>query len=328
MQKPSTKRLARVAAMMVLALTAPRAALAGSEQAQLPGDRAYPESIAATADGTLYVSSFASGGVFRIMPGGKAEQWIAPGAFDTRSTFGVLVDPDRKLLWVCSNDISALGVPGPGNATGSRVAGFDLESGEGKISLPFPGSGNLCNDMAIGSDGSLYVTNSAKPQILRWLPGAEQLEVFVENATFNQPTEKGSAGLDGIAFGADGNLYVNTFSNGDFFRVDVKDGAAGKVTKLSTSRPLKFPDGLRPTGAQTFIMAEGGGTLDRVSVSGDKVDVESFKEGLLGPTSVALVGDTVWAPEGQLSHLFDAKSGPPKLPFHVVAAAAPDGVGH
>ena len=37
---------------------------------ELPGDRAYPESIAA-ADGTLYVCSLASGGIWRIMPGRK-----------------------------------------------------------------------------------------------------------------------------------------------------------------------------------------------------------------------------------------------------------------
>ena len=59
----------------------------------LSGDRAYPESIAAAADGTIYVSSLASGGISRIKPGSAtAEVWIAPGTYDTRSTFGVLVD--------------------------------------------------------------------------------------------------------------------------------------------------------------------------------------------------------------------------------------------
>ena len=133
----------------------------------LSGDRAYPESIAAATDGTLYVSSLASGGIWRIKPGAAmAEAWIAPGMHDTRSTFGVLVDDEKGVLWVCSNDVSALGVPGPGTATGSNLKAFDLISGEGKMSVPFPGSGNICNDMAIGADGALYATNSLKPQIL------------------------------------------------------------------------------------------------------------------------------------------------------------------
>jgi sugar lactone lactonase YvrE len=287
----------------------------------LSGDRAYPESIAAATDGTLYVSSLASGGIWRIKPGAAmAEAWIAPGMYNTRSTFGVLVDGEKGVLWVCSNDVSALGVPGPGAATGSNLKAFDLISGEGKMSVPFPGSGNICNDMAIGADGALYATNSLKPQILRLKPGATSLEVFVESSVFEQP--KDGAGLDGIAFGADGNLYVNTYANGGFFRVDVKDGVAGSVKKLAPSRALKFPDALRPTGGQLFVMAEGGGTLDRVTIDGDAVQVETVRGGLAGPTGVALVGNTLWAPEGQLSHLFDAKAGPPSLPFQVVGVPA------
>ena len=115
---------------------------------------------------------------------------------------------------------------------------------------------------------------------------------------------------------------MNTYTNGGFFRIDVKDGAAGSVTKLSPSRALKFPDALRPTGGQSFVMAEGGGTLDRVTIDGDAVQVETVREGLAGPTGVALVGNTLWAPEGQLSHLFDAKAGPPGLPFEVVGVPA------
>src|SRR5262245_41060685 len=93
---------------------------------ELPGERAYPESISAASDGTLYVSSLASGGVSRIKPGAtKAEEWIKPGAFDSRTTFGVLVDEKTGVLWVCSNDISAIGVPGPGSATGSHLKSFD-----------------------------------------------------------------------------------------------------------------------------------------------------------------------------------------------------------
>jgi len=293
------------------------AALAGDlKTIDLPGDRAYPESVAATSDGTLYVSSFASGGIFRIKAGtSEAEAWIKPGAFETRSTFGVLADEKAGLLWACSNDISGLGVPGPGSATGSHVKGFDLATGEGKISLALPAPA-LCNDMAVGADGSLYVANSFAPQILRLAPGATKLEVWLESASFEQP--KGGAGLDGIAFGGDGNLYVNTYDPGGFFRVDVKDGAPGAVTKLKTSRALKYPDGLRPTGGQTFIMAEGGGTLDRVTIKGDAVEVETLKDGLAGPTSVAIVGGVLWAPEGQLNHLFDATAGPPKLPFRLI----------
>jgi sugar lactone lactonase YvrE len=292
-----------------------------AKQVVLPGDRAYPESISATGDGTLYVSSIASGGVLRIKPGAdSAEQWIAPGADGTRSTLGVLVDESKGQLWVCTNDLSGQGITVPGSAQGSNLVAFDLASGKSKASVPFPGTGNFCNDAAVGPDGAVYVTNSLKPQILRLKPGAAQLDVYIESVDFEQPKE--GPGLDGIAFGGDGNLYVNNFTNGSFFRVDVKDGGAGKVTKLAPSRALKFPDGLRPTGGLAFVMAEGGGTLDRLTVNGDAVDIHTVSEGFAGPTGVALVGDTLWGSEGQLPHLFDPKAGPPNLPFRVVGVPA------
>jgi sugar lactone lactonase YvrE len=159
--------------------------------------------------------------------------------------------------------------------------------------------------MVVGPDGSLYVTNSLAPQILKLKPGSDQLEVWLESSDFEQPPQ-GAPGLDGIAFGSDGNLYVNTFATGNFFRVEVKDGTAGKVTKLKPSRALQFPDGLRSVGPQTFVMAEGGGSVDRVTVSGDNVDVETIKDGIAGPTSVVLAGQTLWVSEGQLPHLFEA----------------------
>ncbi|HML30070.1 MAG TPA: hypothetical protein PKE16_14795, partial [Hyphomicrobium sp.] len=149
---------------------------------KIPGDQAYPESMSAAPDGTIYVSSIAAGGVARVKPGqSKAEMWIKPGAFDTRSTFGVLVDEKTSTLWVCSNDFSAMGVPGPTTVPGSYLKGFDLATGEGKFSAAFPGKDHVCNDMVIAPDGTMYVTNTAAPQILRLKPGAKQLEIWLEN---------------------------------------------------------------------------------------------------------------------------------------------------
>ena len=42
-----------------------------------PGDHAYPESLTATSDGTIYAGSLFEGGIFRVAPGAAtAEQWI------------------------------------------------------------------------------------------------------------------------------------------------------------------------------------------------------------------------------------------------------------
>jgi len=312
---------------LAIAVTSP--VFAEIAEIALRGDHAYPESISATPEGTLYVGSPAVGGVWRIKSQtGAVEEWIKPAAFGSRSILGVLVDSKANLLWVCSNDFSSVGIAGPSSVPGSFVKGFDLSSGEGKVSVQLPGKATLCNDMVVGADGSLLVTNSLAPQILRLKPGSTQLELWLESPVFEQPPG-GAPGLDGIAFGGDGNLYVNTFAKGDFFRVEIKDGAPGKVTKLQPSRSLKLPDGLRSAGGQTFVMAEGGGTVDKISVNGDSVDVQTIKDGIAGPTSVALVGQTLWVPEGQLPHLFEpAKSGPPHLPFKIIGVPMQAVSGH
>ena len=91
----------------------------------------------------------------------------------------------------------------------------------------------------------------------------------MEDKQFDPP--KDGVGLDGIATGDDGNIYVNTFTKGEFFRVEMSEGRPGKMTRLALSRPLKLPDGLRPLSDGTFLTVEGGGTLDRMSIEATKL---------------------------------------------------------
>jgi len=293
-------------------------ALAVPTSIDLPGNRVFPENITSTKDGTLYVGSLGSGGIIRIKAGAaKAENWIKPGAFGSRSILGVLADERSNTLWACSNDLSAIGVVIPGNETGSALKGFDLKTGQGKVSAKLPGDHNLCNDIAIGPDGSAFVTNTAAPEILRLPPGKSQLEVWANDPLLAPPA--GGSGLDGIAFGSDGNVYVDTYTAGELFRVDVTDGKAGKVTQLKPSRPLVLSDAIRPLGGNEFLIIEGAGRLDRMHIQGDGAMIETLKDGYAIPTGVAVVGHTAWVSEGQLSYVFDpAKKGQtPNLPFHI-----------
>jgi streptogramin lyase len=293
-------------------------ALAVPASIDLPGGRVFPENIASANDGTLYVGSLGSGGIIRIKPGAaKAEIWIKPGAFGSRSIFGILADERSNTLWACSNDLSSLGLVIASSETGSALKGFDLKTGQGKVSVKLPGDHTLCNDIAIGADGSAFVTNSAAPQILRLPPGSNQLEVWANDPLLAPPA--GGAGLDGIAFGTSGSLYVDTYTTGELFRVDVVDGRAGKVTKLKPSRPLTLSDAIRPLGNNQFLIIEGAGRLDRMRIRGDGAVIETLKDGYAVPTGVAVVGHTAWVSEGQLSYVFDPaqKGQTPNLPFHI-----------
>lgn len=285
----------------------------------LPGKQVFPESVTSTSDGTLYVGSVADGGVLRVSAGNSiVRQWIRPGDYGTGATFGLLADERSQTLWVCSNDVSAFGIASPGTVKGSVLVGFDLKTGKGKVRAALGGKSTFCNDIAIGPDGSAYVTNSSAAQILRLKPGSSTLEVWSADPQFT-PAAPG-LGLNGIAFGGDGNLYVNTYRPAGVYRVAVKDGVAGKVSKLNTSRALELADGMRSLGGNQFAMIEGVGRLDRLTVAGDTVAVETLRDGFSVPTGVTISGDSAWVAEGQLSYLFNpAEKGRQRLPFRVYA---------
>jgi outer membrane protein assembly factor BamB len=295
----------------------------------LPGDRVFPENISSTRDGTLYVGSLGAGGVYRIRQGAAgrqgavAELWIKPGAFGSNAVFGVLADERTNTLWICSNDMSPHGVVIAGGDSGSVLKGFDLATGAGKVSAKLPGEHTLCNDIAIGADGSAFVTNTNAPQILRLAPGGGGLEVWFTDAAL-QPAK--GAGLDGIAFGSDGNLYVDTYSPAALYRIDVKDGKPGTLTRLTTSKPLIKADALRALGDNRFLLIEGDGRLYRVTIQGDRAQFDTLLKGLALPTGVATVGQTAWVSEGQLNYLFDAskKDQTPRLPFRIYSVSLPD----
>jgi sugar lactone lactonase YvrE len=263
-------------------------------------DKSYPESVTSTSDGTLYAGSFNRGGVVKAASGGKAEQFIKPGAGDSRSTLGVLADEKGRMLYVCSNDLSGLGVAGPGDAKGAALKLFDLKSGVLKGSFALKDSKSLCNDIAIGSDGTAYVTDSFTPNVYSLKPGGSALEVFATDPALT-PAKDG-VGLDGIAFGSDGNLYVTTYIPAALFKIAVKDGKAGAVTALKPSRPLDHADAMRTFG-DSLLLIEGNGKLDKVTVKGDEAQIETIKDGFVEPVSVTQVGNTAWVAEGKLSYI-------------------------
>jgi sugar lactone lactonase YvrE len=306
------------AVLLSLLIAFSRVALADPSEIRIPGDRAFPESITSTADGTIYIGSMALGQVYRVPPGADtAEPWIKQGTNGLISVVGVLADDRSGTLWVCSSNMTGMGVSFSGSPAETSLKAFDLKTGTPKGSYPFPEGKGFCNDVAIGRDGAAYVTDTIIPRILRLKQGAAQLETWVENPVFGTT----GANLDGIAFGGDNNLYVNTFEGFKLFRVNVDaDNSAGAITELRTSQPLDHPDAIRPLGGQTFLMIEGAGRLDRVEISGDAAKLTVLKDGMNGPVSVTQIGNTAWALEGQLELLFDpSKSNTKPDPFRAIA---------
>jgi hypothetical protein len=298
-----------------------KAAAQKVESIPVPGTKAFPESITSTSDGALFVGRLGDGGIVRIKPGtSESTIFVQPGASGSRSILGVFADEATSTLWACSNDLSALGGSAAGSDAWSALKSFDLKTGDAKHSFSLPGSHAFCNDITVDGKGSVYVTDSANPTILKLSAGATTFDIFAQDSAFSAP-QSGGAGLDGIAFGSDGNLYVTTYTAGELLRVEVKDGRAGRITTLSGNHPLQFPDALRALGNNSFLLIEGSGTLDCVVIQGGAFVVTPIHGGFATPTSVARIGTTAWVSEGQLAAFFDPskKNISPSLPFRFYA---------
>ena len=280
----------------ILALMAAGACFAAAPVTEITvhGDRPFPESVTSIADGTIFAGSVAQHMIYKAAPGSAtAEPWVKPDTNGLQSVLGVLADEESNTLWACSTNMSGQGEP-------TALKAFDLTTGAPKGSYPFPGTKSVCNDIAIGPDGTTYVTDTGNPRILRLKPGASALEVWTTDDRFDS--------LDGIAFGDNVTLYVNTVQTGHLFRIRLgRDGSAEKATQLELSAKLDRPDGMRSNGVNQLLLVEGAGRLDRVTFDGDTAKIEVLKDGYNGSTAVTRVGDTAWVLEAKLNYMMDPK---------------------
>ena len=98
----------------------------------------------------------------------------------------------------------------------------------------------------------MYVSESTNGRVLKLSPDMKGFTVWA--------ADKQLLDIDGIAFGADGNLYANTYSGNGLFRIaGRKQGAAGAIVKLATPRTLFHPDGMRTLDGNPSLMVEGSG---------------------------------------------------------------------
>lgn len=255
------------------------------------GTMVFPESLTSTSDGTIYIGGQSSNTVYRATAGSAtATPWIEPGTGGMRSVFGVLADERTKTLWVCSVDRSTK------VREHTSLMAFDLKTGAHKATYAYPGGGT-CNDVTIATSGAAYATDTLNGRILRLARGGSAFTEVVKDPQL--------VGADGIVFGPDGKLYVNTYGTGLLFRINLSgDELTGTLTLITPSQPLVQPDGMRLSPKGLF-MAEGQGNLDRVDIKGDKASIEVLHSGYMVPSGVTVVGNTAWVIETKFNYQRD-----------------------
>lgn len=308
---------------LALAAAAALADAAPPAQILIPGKGIFPESITSTKDGSVIIGSIGTHQIFRAKRGkATAEPWIKPGTDGIQSIFGVFADNRSNTLYACSNHF---GPPGQGGATPGTLYTFDLKTGKPKGHYPFPTPGALCNDIAVGPDGTAYATDTGNMEVVRLKKGATALTVWAGHGDFGP---KGGV-LDGIAI-LGHRVLVGTLATSKLFSVPIQpDGSAGQVTQVKLDRPLERPDGIRSFGEDTLLVVEGGGggRLSRVHLTGDTATATTIKQGYPdGPVAVTVVGTTAYVAEGQLAAMM-RRPGTPAPTLKPFKATAVD-VGH
>lgn len=302
----------------------------------IPGAQVFPESVTSTHDGTVFIGSIGGHEIFRVKPGARrAEPWIEPATDGLESVLGVFADESSGTLYACSNTLAPGAASPPPHGT---LYAFDLESGAPRGHHPLPGAGALCNDIAVGADGAVYATDTNNMQVVRWVKGGADLEVWAGNGAFGP---KGAM-IDGIAM-LGRRIVVSTLGSGKLFSVPVQsDGSAGTITEIHLARPLERPDAIRSVGVDSLLVVERGltgvmhtamawvrggrGTLSQVTVTGDTGSITTLKRGLADdPVSVAVTGTTAYVLEGQLDRFLMASTPSPtsSRPFRALPVALP-----
>ena len=262
----------------------------------------------------MIIGSIGARTIFVVKPGAAtAEPWIQPDDQLTLGILGVFADEKAQTLWACFSSIHDVKHPP------STLKAFDLQTGALKEKYPLPTAGAFCNDIAVGGDGTAYISDTNNMEVDRLAPGSRQLEAWAGNGGFGP---QGGV-LDGISV-LGNRLFVNTLETNKLFMVPIEAGGkAGMITDIKLDRAIHNPDGMRSLGKDSVLMVEGGGKgrLSRIEINGDSGRVTPLKAGYPdGAVSATVVGTTAYVLEGQLDALF-GEPDPHRVskPFHATA---------
>jgi sugar lactone lactonase YvrE len=192
-----------------------------SEFAALPDDDAYPPVVAAGPDGTLYTGSFVTGAVWMISADGM-QVIEAPGTRDGIGAVSALAPmPDGSLLALDVLDSD----PRTGGGRVVRVAQGEVTT----YAEPDDERGFVApNDMVLGPDGALYVTDSGRNEVWRFAAGPDGAvsgRVWWVAPASSDP-DQARASLTGIAYDAARQAIVITDPETNrIYRVALADGA-------------------------------------------------------------------------------------------------------
>jgi hypothetical protein len=230
------------------------------DELELPADF-FPEGIAATRGGRLFVGSVATGEIFTVDPEDPPAQLFSTAL--EPSVVGMTVGNDNATLWVCNSlGTGASQVVGISIADATTVATHEIGTAD-----------SFCNDMVMSPDGSLWVTESFGGQIFR-IPADDLLrdnsaELWLQDDLLARPTPA-EFGVNGITL-LNGQLFLAVTDPGILVTIDpaIENPTGNDLREVTlnengASVGLVRPDGVTavPGSATNLLIVENGLGVD------------------------------------------------------------------
>ncbi|MDO8544673.1 MAG: hypothetical protein Q7S40_29885 [Opitutaceae bacterium] len=203
---------------------------------------------------------------------------FTPEGDELLGVFGLAVDEGNGVLWAATAAVPVMRGHTAEQAGTAALAEIDLETGAVRRTIAVAaGSGDqqphLFGDVAVGTDGSVFVSDSVGGAIWRLAAGADKLDVFAQGSGFISP--------QGVVTLPDGGgLIVADRVNG-FLRVEVPGGNVAR---------LESPAGTTLIGIDGLALAAGGDLIAiQNSTSPKRVVRITLESGGAGVTSVTVL---------------------------------------
>ncbi|WP_339154138.1 SMP-30/gluconolactonase/LRE family protein [Actinomadura luteofluorescens] len=300
------------------AAAAPAAASRISTAYVLPGDRVYPEGIAADPrTGTMYAGSFEDGTVYRMRPGRRTAEVFLPAGADGRHTANGLETDRAGRLWVIDSS--------------SGVAVYDARSRALLARFAVPGDGaRFVNDLAVAPDGGVYLTDSSRAVVYQVTPrdleaargGTGTLTLRFDLRDVLEPHEPADFTLNGIVADPTGRfLLTDDMLGGDLYRLDLATGAIRKVAL--SGGDMRNADGLELQDGRLWTADNVDNALTRWRVAPDgtraRLERTLADPSLQVPTTLVRRHGTLYVVRSQFDKGGPLGDGIPEIPFTVAA---------
>lgn len=283
--------------------------------AVLPQPLAIENVVRDVARDRLLVSAIAGRTILQIDDQGAASPWLSADA-PVAGVLGLALDAERGVLWAASAGLGAA-TPDPADPLRGQTELLKIDLADGRLLArhrPPEAAQRSLGDVAVGPDGTAYVSDSFAGDIWRLRPGAEALELVTPTGMFGSP--------QGMALSADGAFLIVADYGSGLHRVDLSTGRAtmmpapAQVSLIGLDAVLRRDDRL--------IVVQNGTAPKRVlelTLSADHAAVTHARvlaanlEAMTDPAGGSLDGsDLLFVSVSQLSAYDDEgalRNGPP-----------------